>query len=410
MTTLSNNNTNVSNRVFVETLEPKVKKIDNDDHLDLFCYTSCDENEPDYIRECRGLVFEGSKLIVKTFPYGYEYTYKDYDTLAENYGDLSQYTIFPSYEGTLIRVFYHNNKWYTSTHRRLDAFRSKWASKKSYGLHFIEALEYEYSTNPQFKSKFNNPPTRRNILEQFYKTLDKTYQYTFLLQNSIHNSIVCRDVVNPRVFHVGTFINGRVSFEVDIGVSRPSPLSFDTLDKLIDYVEELDIGKLQGVIMYSGEKYIKILNHRYKYYFGLRGNEPSLKFRYLQVRNDDGLRNEYITMYEDHIADFQVYEDTIHELIKHIFNAYLNRFIHKKHVVLPVEEYQVLKECHSWHVSDRSNNHISIGKVSEIFNNQTPSKINRMIRRFLNNQRDQKLEGELQNHVPKQVNVFKNEL
>ncbi len=32
-------------------------------------------------------------------------------------------------EGTLIRIFYFNDKWIITTHRKLDAFKSKWGSE-----------------------------------------------------------------------------------------------------------------------------------------------------------------------------------------------------------------------------------------------------------------------------------------
>jgi len=41
----------------------------------------------------------------------------------------------------------------------------------------------------------------------------------------------------------------------------------------------------------------------------------------------------------------------------------------------------VMKECHAWHRSDRIHNRITLNKVIEVLNQQTPSNLNRMIRR-----------------------------
>jgi hypothetical protein len=48
----------------------------------------------------------------------------------------------------------------------------------------------------------------------------------------------------------------------------------------------------------------------------------------------------------------------------------------------PKEEFRVMKECHNWHEEDRPMNRISIEKVIETLNSQTPTSLNRMLRRY----------------------------
>ncbi len=36
-------------------------------------------------------------------------------------------------EGNIKQNFYFNDKWIITTHRKLDAFKSKWGSEKSFG-------------------------------------------------------------------------------------------------------------------------------------------------------------------------------------------------------------------------------------------------------------------------------------
>lgn len=67
-------------------------------------------------------------------------------------------------EGTTIRVFNHKDKWYCTTHRKIDAFRSRWGNTKSFGEIFAE--------NVLSKSG--------KTLEEFYETLGKDLTYTFL--------------------------------------------------------------------------------------------------------------------------------------------------------------------------------------------------------------------------------------
>ncbi|NDG32425.1 hypothetical protein EB118_20415, partial [bacterium] len=60
-------------------------------------------------------------------------------------------SFYDSYEGALIRMFYYKNKWYLSTNRKLDAYRSKWASKESFGSYFFKALVNAVESNNELR-------------------------------------------------------------------------------------------------------------------------------------------------------------------------------------------------------------------------------------------------------------------
>ena len=399
-------------RTFIESLDPKVKKVDSDGEIDLFCYTTCDESDPDYVKACRGLVFHGDKLVLKAFSYNPDYTANDYEYLDKTYPDTSKLSFFDAHEGALIRVFYaggdEEKKWFVSTHRRLNAFRSKWSSRTSFGECFSQALEYEFSTQEKFKNRILSSPLetqneQASVLEKFISTLDTSMQYMFLIQNNKENRIVCDAPEYPRVFHVGTFSEQSNALNITEFVDLEYPIkhSFNTMDDVMEYVENsVDCKQLQGVIMFTDTEQIKILNREYKYLFDLRGNESSIKYRYLQMRMNPEKLADFQKLYSAYSDQFDMYEDTIYEIAVQIFNAYLNRFIHKKHVTMPPEEYSIMKECHSWHISNRADNHISFDKVMRVLNAQDSSKTNKMIRRYLNNQRlksirtDQELEDE----------------
>ena len=50
------------------------------------------------------------------------------------------FVVQDAHEGSLLRAFCVNDTWYITTHRKLDAFRSKWASRQSFGAQFVESL------------------------------------------------------------------------------------------------------------------------------------------------------------------------------------------------------------------------------------------------------------------------------
>ena len=78
----------------------------------------------------------------------------------------------------------------------------------------------------------------------------------------------------------------------------------------------------------------------------------------------------------------------MYDIAKNVNNNYIRRFIKKKYVTVPKEEYLVMKAAHTWHLEDRSKNRISLRKVIELLNEQPPTNLNKMIRRH-NSEKDE---------------------
>ena len=362
----------------------KVRLTDSDEPtgLELYCYVHCSSTDDKLLQQCRGVVVHGDTVIMKAFPYTVELSQCDTENISESLSeDFSKCTFYDSHEGTLIRMFYFGNKWFTCTHRKLNAFRSKWASRESFGSSFKRALEYEVSVNPELKNAIQDGD--EGLLEKFQTTLDKEKQYMFLVRNCPENRIVCTAPLNPTVYHVGTFVDGVLSLTDKCYIKYPTQRHFKNLEELTEYVDSIDIRYLQGIICFASDnKQYKIVHKEYQEFFRARGNEPSIKFRYLQVRMNRRTSDILYHLYPDLQSTFEEIENSIYDISKTIYTAYVQRFIKKRFVTVPAEEFAVIRECHKWHEEDRVVNRISVDKVINIFNQQTPTNINRMIRRF----------------------------
>jgi hypothetical protein len=373
----------VISRKTVDTVGGRIRLVDRDEDsgLDLFCYIKCSPTDSDFIRKCRGIVFHGDDIVMQAFPYTIEYNETEIDIINSHIKDFSKCSFFDAHEGALVRLFYFDDKWYITTHRKLNAFRSKWASKESFGVSFKKALESEMQSNVGLSSAL---PDGENLLDRFYSILDNSKQYMFLIKNTIENRIVCDAPDRPTMYHVGTFINGELSLE-DQGIHVPFPKrhSFLNNDDLLKYVNTVDCKKIQGVIAFTPDNVqFKILHKEYQDLFKARGNEPSIKFRYLQVRMNKKYIDMLYRLYPDQICIFEEYENTLYEIARGIYRAYVQRFIKKKYVTVPREEFKIIKDCHTWHLTERSENRMSIQQVIKIMNQQTPTDLNHMIRRF----------------------------
>jgi hypothetical protein len=379
-----NNSTPDFNRTVIENLGSLIRLVDKDEDngLDLFCYVKCTETDDDIIKNCRGVVFNGQNLIMKAFPYTSEYSTNDndIDIISNSLKNFDKYKFYDSHEGACIRMFYFGEKWYLSTNRKLNAFNSKWASKESFGTSFKKAIESESENNKVFKESL---PMGDNILEKFQSILDKKNQYMFLVRNNADNRIVCDAAKRPTVFHVGTFKNNNLVLDDNINIPKPHKQNFQNINEIIEYVNNINHTKIQGVICFGPDNnQFKILHKDYLDLFKARGNEPSIKFRYLQVRMNRKFINMLYHLYPDQVKVFDEYENTIYDISQFIYRAYVQRFIKKRYVTVPREEFQVIKDCHTWHLTDRGENRITSEQVIKVLNQQSPINLNHMIRRF----------------------------
>tara|TARA_E500000178_G_C17032933_1_gene761596 strand:+ start:2669 stop:4495 length:1827 start_codon:yes stop_codon:yes gene_type:complete len=80
---------------------------------------------------------------------------------------------FKCYEGTLLSLFKHKNRWYLSTRRNLDSKDSIWNNVSYYDL-FLDVID-----NDNIKS-----------LDEFVDNLDESYCYYFILIHHLNKNIV----------------------------------------------------------------------------------------------------------------------------------------------------------------------------------------------------------------------------
>lgn len=381
---VSNTNKNKElTRQSIKELGNKVCRTDVEEEtgLEVFCHIKCTNNDTELLKQCKGVIFHGDELVVKTFPYTMEYNHTEMKDLEKVLKDFSKFSFYDAYEGALLRVFNFGGKWYLSTHRKLDAFRSKWSSPDSFGTQFKNALIEECKHNKKFKNAL--PEDTDNILDQFYTLLDPTKQYMFLVLNGESNRIVCNPSEKPTVYHVGTFINKKLDLNDEFLIPKPTKHKWLNIDELVQYVSTVDYTQKQGVIGFGpNDTQVKVYNKNYQDLFKIRGNEQSIKFRYLQLRMDFDMVEKLCNLYPSYKEIFDEYEDMLYEIAFQIYQAYKKRFIYHEHIVVPPKEYQVMKECHEWHKEDRTNNLMTLERVIKVLNKQPPTNLNHMIRNY----------------------------
>lgn len=341
---------------------------DNDGNLTNFSYDNCNNDSDSNIKMSRGLVYKGDTPFIKAFGYTPHYTIgcipedtKEY--ITTNFSNLRFYT---SLEGTLLRLFYNdiNNKWYLSTHKKLNARNSRWGSKYTFGEIFDSCIP-----------------------DNFYDTLDKNMFYMFILTPNNDNRIVCKQFMN-QLFHVGTYDNNfNLSYDYDIGIQKPLELKFENVDQMFKHVNTIGHFLYQGILIcdIQTQSNTKIYSTNYDKFSKLRGNTPSINYRYLELRSDPDKVSNLKSMFCDHVHNFNKYEEYLNTFANMILNEYIKRYIKKKFVELDPQVHYILKLSHAWHNEDRDNNKINIDKVKEIINKQSAIFLNKIIKTYKQN-------------------------
>jgi hypothetical protein len=379
--TLENNLVNTKvDRKQIMAIGNQIRLSDSDPHLqlDMYAYNTCKNDDPDIIKKCNGVIFKKDNVVAPGLPF--IETYLSSDKLPDSFIN-SKLRSFLCYEGTLIRIFFFESKWLVTTNKKLNAFRSKWSSKDSYGNIFKNSIEYLYS---QLDSKLHKLLGETSTpYNSFLNTLDKNNIYVIKVQNTFENRIVCHAPEFPTIYHIGTFKDNIFNLDDDISIQKPEEKTFENNDKMLEFVEKLSINENVGLDVYNqNNKQSLIMNSEYATLHSVRGNEPSIKFRYLQIRMEREKVDMLYYLYPKFADQFDNYENIIYECAKQINYNYIKRFIKKKYITVPQEEYHIMKKCHQWHIQDRERNRISLTKIIEILNEESATVLNRIIRKY----------------------------
>jgi hypothetical protein len=113
------------------TINEQVSIMDQEDNLRILNYNECNNNSQEELKKVRGWVQEidTNKVLFETFPFTEQYdTSEDINkVLGENVNE--DWDVYYSVEGTLLRVFWYKDRWYISTNKKLNAFKSRWSSR-----------------------------------------------------------------------------------------------------------------------------------------------------------------------------------------------------------------------------------------------------------------------------------------
>lgn len=315
---------------YMESNEIEVKQNDNLYMLNVNRRKEIEgmDSLTEFERQCNGIIIEKDTNTVVAMNKNKMYNIDHLDQFETNLYEFCE-------DGTVVRLYYHNNIWHTATSRCIDAKRSYfWSSQQSYddmfwGLFPVELLE----------------------------TLDKTFTYVFIILHK-DNTFVVKHKENNLLFLTSisnqTFIENRVFNQIS---DIPSIKQYEKINyEQYRQYEKNGCDDKRGLIVHKYDKdtdtwkmYKKDFDS-FKMKQAIRGNTRDIKMRILEIirYNDKKMLEQFIEFYPEHKFTTLMVVHSIAKLSKNIYYLYVNSHILQKVQIHEDNDYyRVLKQLHA---------------------------------------------------------------
>jgi len=356
--------------------EDSIEVVDRLDGLSCYHYTDATVLSENNIKECRGIIKcdETGEVVCKSFGFTPEFGANDTENLTKYLEPMlsnSDVVCMPALEGCLVRTFYYNDKWYVSTHKKIDAYSSKWGCDKSFGELFDIALRHHFEEND---------------IEKCRNLLDKKRIYVCLLRNYIGNRIVCVADNGPRLQFICDI--NREDDSIYIYSNEFTSLKPRTLQDVSQMISEVDITKTQGYVFINSNtlESVKILKDDYIFYALLRGNQPNVLYRYIELQQAGDPKNvEYFfNLYPEKREDFINFHQVMQDICINVYRKYRNRYVRKQVAIAPQEQFYIMKELHENFINSEKQDIVTQEKVSLYIHTLPPARVLYLYNSYMN--------------------------
>lgn len=240
-------------------------------------------------------------------------------------------------DGTMINLFY-------------DKLTKAWeiSSKSTFGANCLFFNNSEYKGEYTFRYMFFE------VCKEIgfdYTSLPEENCYSFVFQHPRNRIVV--PITEMKLYLIAAYrINNEnytitklqeedlTTFLKGTYIQTPKPYNFTTYDDLEALISVMNEDyKDAGIMIYhepSGLR-TKIRNPNYEFVRGLRGNQPKLQYRYLELRQQ-GKVAAYLRYYPEALPEFNKFKKQIHAFTEELHTRYINCYIKKSKPLMEFEE------------------------------------------------------------------------
>jgi hypothetical protein len=281
------------------------------------------------VNECNGLIIDKNNLNIVCYTFD---KCNNSEVIPDNL-DKDNLYMECAVEGALIRLYYNYGKWIFSTKKCIDASKSKWLSEKHFIDLFFDCIgDYD-----------------------IFQKLDINCCYSFLIMHPENNII---QNINPFLYHINTRDMTTLQELINdyVGINR--------LDRIKIQKEELD-NQIYNIInnpylVHEGLIFIddkfnrwKIKSNIYKRARLLWGNTNNRFYRYLELRKDINLLNEYLKYFPNDKNKFIKYEIEINDFGNIVLEMYISKHVKKEINLIPYYFSKLIYKLHGIYLKDK---------------------------------------------------------
>ncbi len=318
----------------IEDLGLLTKKHDN---LIIVKYPSeLKYSSEDYIRQSRGIIidFNNKKIVCSSIPGGCSL-----DHFRESVDNFDDIVIEKCLDGTLINLYYYNDRWNVSTKFNINADESKFRSNKSY----------------------------RELLDEIINIdnlgLDSSYTYSLLLRHTESRNVT--PIRRNRVIHVETTNNTTgEKIKVDIGLKTPGIIKFRHIVNKYNFTSYEDIldnlkqktWKCPGYIIYSQDRkyHVRLENPNYVIVENMVKNQNNTEYIVL----DHLLNGNIHTLlgYYPEWNEIALYvNNVLNDYIDKVYQIYVENKIKKTALIIDKKYRKAVYNIHEIYLNSKNN-------------------------------------------------------
>lgn len=367
-----------------ESIDDELRIFDSDPERGLYLVHYLSPGKA--VRCIRGVIFQyypddrSPKMVCRSFPYTEEISYSDAvnnpKLMTENltFDTENEYTeVTSAEEGTIIRMFYHDGdpfgepRWFLSTHKKIDGSRSRWAGKP-FGLMFSDVW-------PNWSAEADT-------------LLNRSKCYVFLLSHP-DNRLVCPipkpslklvgiyepDTTAAKLRHVPISLYFNVDNQQTLPFSLSTPMPVSSLKEFMSTASTLSWKETTGLLYtnFSTGVSFKVTPDLYDEYRGIRGNEPNLRLRYLQLESDS--RHLLRELFPERTKFFDDIDKNVIMLTDYLVDLYRRRYVNCEYIRIPPEDYYIINRVHQNFIPGKSIAY----NIDHQLSTSSPRQINAMI-------------------------------
>ena len=291
------------------------------------------KNEIEMQKECNGLIMEkDTKNVICACQNDFEETIPEESELVG-----AEYCE----DGTVLRLYNYKDKWIVASRKCIDASYSYWSSEKSF--------------NDMFWELFSN--VELNVL-------NKNNTYLFILLHTDNNFVVKH--FQNRLVYTGSINNKTCEYSDEHyfdnieTITRPEQIDIqhyiqnnmiDSIDIQEEFQNYFNPMKRGVILKFKKENQIKLFKidfSQFNFIKYIRGNEPRIRNRYLQLLSDPDKLHILINHYPEHSFLFDMIYHSIIKMCNTIYKIY--RETHVKHFYRIEDNhvfFQTIRQLHA---------------------------------------------------------------